>query len=122
VFYEEAARRSLPRPTPAWLLLAVLLLAGGVALALLLLRDPGPEPLEPLTRARGQQLLTRQLERQGMADVGLVRCAGPIGMARLTRCQLVYTDGDTQLMLVRRRDPGPLEIVVPYPARRRPGG
>jgi hypothetical protein len=122
VFFEEPARRSLPRPSPAWVLLTVLLIAGGAALALLLLRDPAPEPLGTLARARAEQLLTRQLEREGRAGVGSVRCAGPIGTARLTRCQLLYSDGDTQLMLVRRRDRGPLEIVVPYPAQRRPGG
>jgi hypothetical protein len=122
VFFEEPARRSLPRPSPGWLVLVVLLLAGGTALAVLLLRDPEPEPLAPLARTRAEPQLTRELERQGIREVGSVRCAGPIRTAGFTRCQLHYTDGDTQLMLVRRTDRGPLDIMLPYPAQRRPGG
>ena len=48
-------------------------------------------------------------------------CPGAIRPERATRCQFLYRDGDTQLMLVTVRAHGELEIDVPYPAQRRPG-
>jgi hypothetical protein len=41
---------------------------------------------------------------------------------RLTRCELLYRNGDTQLLLVRLASDGELDIENPYPAQRRPGG
>ena len=37
-----------------------------------------------------------------------------------TRCQFVYPDADTQVMLVGLRRNGELTTEVPYPARREP--
>ena len=51
-----------------------------------------------------------------------VRCNGAVREALVTRCQVVYDNGDTQLLLVTLSDAGELETQVPYPARRRPGG
>jgi hypothetical protein len=51
-----------------------------------------------------------------------VRCPSPIQPGGATRCQFVYADGDTQLMLVTLMANGTLDIEVPYPAQRRPGG
>jgi hypothetical protein len=51
-----------------------------------------------------------------------VRCPGPIRPGRSTRCQFIYADGDTQLMLVTLTSRGELSIDVPYPAQRRPAG
>jgi hypothetical protein len=51
-----------------------------------------------------------------------VRCPGSIRPGRPTRCQFVYENGDTRLMLVTLMEDGTLDIDVPYPAQRRPGG
>ena len=42
--------------------------------------------------------------------------------ALVTRCQVVYDNGDTQLLLVTLSDAGEFDVQVPYPAQRRPGG
>jgi hypothetical protein len=39
-----------------------------------------------------------------------------------TRCQVRYANGDTQLILVGLDARGELDITIPYPAQRRPGG
>jgi hypothetical protein len=97
---------------------ALLVLAGGVAAVLLLTRDPPPEPLAPVPAARAEARLARQLDAGPAASV---RCTGPIQSGRSTRCQFLYPDGDTQLMLVTLSRRGELDIDVPYPAQRRPG-
>jgi hypothetical protein len=51
-----------------------------------------------------------------------VRCPSSIRLRHSTRCQFLYEDGDTQLMLVTLMANGTLDIEVPYPAQRRPGG
>jgi hypothetical protein len=117
VFFERPARRSLPRPSPAWVVGALLVLAGGVAGVVLLTRDSPPEPPAPVPVARAEVRLARQLDAGPAASV---RCTGPIRSGRATRCQFLYPDGDTQLLLVTLSRRGELDIDVPYPAQRRP--
>jgi hypothetical protein len=119
VFFEEPPRVSLPRPSRWWILPALLLVAGGVAIALLLARDPTPEPIAPVPAARAERRLERQLAG---GPPGAVRCPGSIRPGRASRCEFRYDDGDTQLMLVTLTTTGELDIEVPYPAQRRPGG
>jgi hypothetical protein len=116
VFFDLPARRKLPRPSPLALLASGAVLAGGVGLAILLTRDSPPPPPAPVPAARAEARLVRQLDLRGS-----VRCPGDIRPGRSTRCQFVYPDGDTQLMLVTLSAAGALEIDVPYPAQRRPG-
>jgi ribosomal protein L37E len=118
VFFERPARRSLPWPSPAWAVGALLVLAGSAAGVVLLTRDSPPEPPAPVPVARAEVLLARQLDAGPAASV---RCTGPIRSGRATRCQFLYPDGDTQLMLVTLSPRGELDIDVPYPAQRRPG-
>ncbi len=121
MFFEERPRRSLPRPSPPLLLAAAAVLAIGAVVVVLLAREPAPEPVAPVGAASAETRLENQLRRDGLEDVGSVRCAGPIAPGRRTRCQLLYSDGDTQLMLVSLVGDGQLDIEVPYPAQRRPG-
>jgi hypothetical protein len=121
VFFEESPRRSLPRPPPLWILVALLVVAGGAAVAALLTRDSPREPLPPVAAARAERRLEHQLGAGG-GPPGSVRCPSPIRPGHLTRCQFLYEDGDTQLMLVTLMANGTLDIEVPYPAQRRPGG
>ena len=121
VFFEEPARRRLPRPSPWWLAAALLALAAGVVIAVLVARDSAPAPLPAVAPARAEERLEGQLERDGIEQVGSVRCDSFIRPGRQTRCELVYADGDTQLMLVGLSAGGALDIAVPYPAQRRPG-
>jgi hypothetical protein len=116
VFFELPARRKLPRPTPLVLLAIAVVLAGGVGLVVVLTRDSPPSPPAPIPAARADVRLARQLHLRGS-----VHCRGPIRPGRSTRCQFLYPDGDTQLMLVTLTAAGELEIDVPYPAQRRPG-
>ena len=88
----------------------------------LLTRDGAPDPVEPVAASSAEPRLERQVRRGGIQQVGSVRCAGAIRPTGSTRCQLLYGDGDTQLMLVRLLADGRLYIDVPYPAQRRPGG
>jgi len=122
VFFEASARRSLPRPSPLWMLVALLVLGAGGTIALLMARDPRPEPLAPVPRARAEQRLERQLRAAGVADERSVRCHTSVRPGQVTRCELHYTDGDTQLLLVNLTAAGKLDIDNPYPAQRRPGG
>ncbi len=122
VFFEEPPRRSLPRPSLAWLVSAVLVLLAVGGSVLLLTRDGAPDLVEPVAAASAEARLERQVRRGGSPQVGSVRCAGTIRPTGTTRCQLLYSDGDTQLMLVRLLADGRLDIDVPYPAQRRPGG
>ena len=89
-----------------------------VAGVVLVTRDPPPEPTAPVPVGRAERQLERQL---AAAATEFVRCPGPIRRDRSTRCQFIYRDGDTQLMLVRLASDGELDIEVPYPAQRRPG-
>jgi len=118
VFFELPARRPLPRPSPALVAIALLMLVGGVAAAVLLTRDSPRAPPAPIAAARAEAWLARQLDAGPGASV---RCTGPIRSGRFTRCHLLYPDGDTQLMLVTVSPRGELDIEVPYPAQRRPG-
>ena len=116
VFFDLPTRRKLPRPSPLALLAIGVVLAGGAGLAVLLTRDSPPAPPAPVPAARAEARLVRQLDVRGS-----VRCPGDIRSGRSTRCQFLYPDGDTQLMLVTLTPAGELEIDVPYPAQRRPG-
>ena len=117
VFFEMPAPRSLPRPSPLAILAILVVLAGGVGLVLLLTRDSPTPPPAPVPAARAQALLLRQLDLHGA-----VHCPGDIRPLHSTRCEFRYPNGDTQLMLVTLTPRGRLEIDVPYPAQRRPGG
>jgi hypothetical protein len=116
VFFDLPSRRRLPRPSPLALLAIGVVLAGGVGLAVLLTRDSPPQPPAPVPAARAETRLVHQLDLSGS-----VRCPGDIRPGHSTRCQVLYPDGDTQLMLVTLTADGGLEIDVPYPAQRRPG-
>lgn len=122
VFFEARARRSLPRPSPLWAVAALLVVAGGVSLTLLLSRDsPAPAPPAPVPAISADRRLEHQLRTSGVEDVGGVDCQATIRARRLTRCELLYDNGDTQLLLVRLSTDGELDIQQPYPAQRRPG-
>jgi len=121
VFFEMPARRSLPRPSPLAILALLVVVAGGVGLVVLLTRDSPPEPPASVPAARAEVRLERRLDAGATGPGGSVRCPGSIRPGRATRCQFLYPDGDTQLMLVTLTAKGELEIDVPYPAQRRPG-
>ena len=116
------ARRPLPRPSRLSILVAVVVLAGAVGGVVLLTRDEPPRPPAPIPASRAELRLERQLGVGGTGPRGAVRCPGAIGPERATRCEFVYPDGDTRLMLVTLSPRGRLDIEVPYPAQRRPGG
>ena len=116
VFFEMPARRRLPRPSKLALLAIAVVVAGGVGLVALLTRDSPPPPPAPVPAAEAKARLVRQLHLRGS-----VRCPGAIQPGHSTRCQFIYPDGDTQLMLVTLTPRGKLQIDVPYPAQRRPG-
>jgi hypothetical protein len=115
-FFELRARRSPPRP---WLGAIVLLV--GLALVLLLTRGSASDPLAAVPAARAEPRLEHQLGAGAKGMRGSVHCPGAIRPGRATRCQFLYADGDTQLMLVTLMGDGRLDIDVPYPAQRRPG-
>jgi hypothetical protein len=117
VFFELPQRRPLPRPSARWIAIGVLALAACLAAVVLLTRDSAPEPPAPVPAERAERRLERQV---AAAAREFVRCRGPIRRDRSTRCQFIYPDGDTQLMLVRLARDGELDIEVPYPAQRRP--
>jgi hypothetical protein len=121
VFFERRPRLSLPRPSLLSVVLALLVVAAGTAVALLLTRDHPATPLGPVPAARAESRLEHQLGAGG-GPPGSVRCAGSIRRRHFTRCHFRYADGDTQLMLVTVTADGTLDIDVPYPAQRRPGG
>jgi hypothetical protein len=117
VFFDLPQRRSLPRPRARWVALALVALPACVAAVVLLTRDPPPEPPAPVPAERAERRLERRLAAQASESV---RCPAPIRPQGATRCQFIYADGDTQLMLVSLTRRGELEIAVPYPAQRRP--
>ena len=118
VFFELPARRSLPRPSAAWIAAGVAVLVACVAGVVLLTREPEPQPPQPVPAAQAERRLERQLAAGPSASV---RCPERIDTVDDTRGQFIYPDGDTQLMLVTLGSDGELEIRVPYPAQRRPG-
>ena len=122
VFFESPARRSLPRPSLLWTVVTLVVLCGAVAIAVPALRDPPPKPPTPVPSASAERRLVGQLRASGVDDAGSVRCQDSIRAGRLTRCELLYLGGDTQLLLVKLTAPGDLDIEQPYPAQRRPGG
>jgi hypothetical protein len=116
VFFELPARRSLPRP---WLAAVVLL--AGIAVVVLLTRGTASDSPAAVPVARAEPRLERQLGAGAEGLRGSVHCPGAITPGRATRCQFLYADGDTQLMLVTLMGDGALDIDVPFPAQRRPG-
>jgi hypothetical protein len=122
VFFEEPPRRALPRPRPLWLLAAAIVAAAGVGVAIAATRDSPPDPPAPVPAARAERRLARQLGADAGGLPGSVRCPRPVRPGRTTRCEFLYADGDTQLMLVTVTANGELDIEVPYPAQRRPSG
>ena len=86
-----------------------------MAAVILLTSDPAPEPPAGPSGASGA-CLARQLAAAARHSC----CPGPIRPDSSTRCEFLYPDGDTQLMLVTLSRRGELEIEVPYPAQRRP--
>lgn len=125
VFFEERERRLIPRPgaLPAALLaLGLAVVAGAV---LLLTRDEpaaAPAPPEPVAKAPAERRLETQFATAGYDDTAGVRCRRAVRLGGATRCQIRYANGDTQLILVRLDGRGELDITIPYPAQRRPGG
>ena len=121
VFFELPSRHSRLRPSPRRLAAVLVVVAAVVGVVLLLGRDSAPEPLAPVPAARAETRLEHQLGTGGNGMPGSVRCPAPIRPGRRTRCEFLYPDGDTQLMLVTLSRRGELDIDVPYPAQRRPG-
>ena len=119
VFFESPPR-SLPRPPALAVALTLLVLAGGAGAAVLVLRDPAPGPPAAVPGASAERRLVQRLRAGGVGDARSVRCQGPVRPGRLTRCELLYLDGDTQLLLVDLLANGDLDIQQPYPAQRRP--
>ena len=117
VLFEEERPRRRPR---LWIPAALAIVVAGAAAALLA-RDPAPAEPAPVAAAPAETRLERQLGTERGGPQGRVSCPGAIRAGSATRCQFVYRDGDTQLMLVTVRADGKLDIDVPYPAQRRPG-
>ena len=93
--------------------------------ALLLTRDQpaaAPAPPPPVAQARAERLLESQFANAGYDDTAAVSCRRAIRLGSSTRCQVRYANGDTQLILVGLDGRGDLDITIPYPAQRRPGG
>ena len=122
MFFEEREQRRLPRPSPRLVLALLATAALAAALVVLVTNEPEPEPPGPLSAARAEQRLQRLAVASGETDVVDVLCNGPVRTGANTRCALRFDDGDTQLMLVNLDPAGRLDITVPYPAQRRPGG
>jgi hypothetical protein len=119
VFFELPSRRSPLRPSRRAVAAVLFLAAGAAATVVVLSRD---EPLAPVPAARAETRLEDQLGTGGNGMSGSVRCPDSIQPGRATRCEFLYPDGDTQLMLVTLMTDGRLDIDVPFPAQRRPGG
>lgn len=69
-----------------------------------------------------EHLLESQFANAGYDDTAAVSCRRAIRLGSATRCQVRYANGDTQLILVGLDGRGDLDITIPYPAQRRPGG
>ena len=122
MFFEAPVRRPLRRPSPRSVAGVAIVLAAGAAVAALLTRDSPPEPPSAVPAGRAEVRLEHQLGSGGVGPPGSVGCPSSIRPGRTTRCEFRYPDGDTQLMLVSLTTQGELDIEVPYPAQRRPGG
>ncbi len=122
VFFEGRERRRIgrPRPLPVALLALVLVVAAG-AVALLTRDGPAAAPV-PVAQASAERRLESQFANAGYDDTASVRCRRAIRSGGSTRCQVRYANGDTQLILVGLDARGELDITIPYPAQRRPGG
>lgn len=75
----------------------------------------------PVASFRAEGRLLRQMRAGGLGDAASVECAGPVRVGRATRCQVGYSNGDTQLILVDLDADGAIDVEIPYPAQRRPG-
>ncbi len=123
MFFEGPRPRSLPRPSPVLLGVLGLAAVAAVAAVVLLSRDdPPPASPEPVASVRAEHRLESRLALAEYGPDTSVRCNRAVRVVLVTRCQVVYDNGDTQLLLVTLSDGGELETQVPYPARRRPGG
>ena len=123
IFFEQRERRHIPRLglLPA----AILALALGAGAVVLLTRDEpdaAPAPPGPVAQAPAERRLETQFANAGYDDTAAVRCGRSIKLGDSTRCQVRYANGDTQLILVGLDGRGELDITIPYPAQRRPGG
>ena len=124
-FEERGPRRRRGRSAP--LVIALGALSVGLAGAAAVLAGRGepaaaPEPPDPLAAARAERRLEGQFANAGYDDTAGVRCRRAIRLAGATRCHVRYANGDTQLILVGLDGRGELDITIPYPAQRRPGG
>ena len=121
VFFEGPRRRSLPRPSPLLLGLLALGVAAAVAAVVLLSRDDPPAPPEPVASVRAEHRLETRLALDEYGTDTSVRCTAPVREALVTRCQVVYDNGDTQLLLVTLSDAGELDAGA-LPRAAPPGG
>jgi hypothetical protein len=121
VLLEEERPSRSPRARKWWIAGAAVAAAGAAVAAVLIARDPAPTPPTPVSAGLAETRLERQLGTERGGPRGHVTCPGAIQAYRVTRCRFLYSDGDTQLMLVTLRSHGELDIDVPYPAQRRPG-
>ena len=123
MFFEGPRPRSLPRLSPVLLGVLGLAAVAAVAAVVLLSRDdPPPASPEPVSSVLAERRLESRLALDEYGTGTSVRCAAPVRQAFVTRCQVVYDNGDTQLLLVTLSDAGEFDVQVPYPAQRRPGG
>jgi hypothetical protein len=83
--------------------------------------EPSATQFEPVAAFRAEERLLRELSAGGLGDAVSVDCAGPVRAGRATRCQVGYSDGDTQLILVGLDADRTIDVDIPYPAQRRPG-
>jgi hypothetical protein len=105
------------------LALGAALLAGTLALVTRDETAAAPQPPEPMGPTQAQHRLERQFANAGYDDTASVRCRRAVRLAVTgTRCHVRYANGDTQLILVALDQRGELDITIPYPAQRRPGG
>jgi hypothetical protein len=115
-----------PRLSPRMLVagLAAVAAIGAVGAGVVALGDSGeaaPLRPEPVAAFRAEERLLRELSAGGLGDAVSVDCAGPVRAGRATRCQVGYSDGDTQLILVGLDADRTIDVDIPYPAQRRPG-
>jgi hypothetical protein len=126
VFFEEREpTRGVVRLAARAIPLVILASAVAAGFALLLSRSEpvaAPQPPEPVAVTRAEQRLESQFVNAGYDDTAAVRCRRAIRLGGATRCTVRYANGDTQLILVGLDGRGQLDVSLPYPAQRRPGG
>jgi hypothetical protein len=123
VFFEEREPRRLVRPARVIALVALAAgLAAGAALLVARGEPAAPEPPDRLAATRAERRLESRFANAGYDDTAAVRCRRAVRLGGATRCQVHYANGDTQLILVGLDGRGRLDITIPYPAQRRPGG